>query len=747
MRHDPITPPPAPQADATIPNDAKTDHMTLLRYRVTHFRSVKDSGWLDLGKVTALVGVNESGKTNLLLPLWKLNPVADGGLDPVSDYPKTLFGEIRSAPETYRFILAEFETGPLADQIAELARIPAQAARRVTVGRLYDGSFTVEFPDHDRQWQGDAGRVSTRIHAARTQIEAADGPESQLELRKTALRTLDIMLTELEPDATLTGTTMMRLRNRVAALIPEDPPAVSSVVAELRSLRRDLGTWMAEILAPDPGQIDEVRAAVLSRLPGFVYYSSWGNLDSEIYLPHLVENMARADLGTKELAKARTLQMLFGFVGLEPTEILELGRDFREIREEAERRLAQEKAERGWMERLVHRLRRVEPELDPQLMAEIAEAKRTRSILLQSAGMRLGDRFGAWWRVRDCRFRFEADGNNFRIWVSDSERPQEVELEERSTGLQWFLSFFLVFLHESAGLHRNAVLLLDEPGLSLHPLAQRDLSTFFDEISKAHQIVYTAHSPFLVDADRLDRARKVFVDKDGSTRVTSDLCAPERGAGEGGAAYAVRSAVNMAVAEASFGGADAVLVPTVAEQVYLSVMKTLLVAAGEFAPAREILFAPAGNPDVGRRMAEILTGRNEGPPVVLHDDSFDGGTVVSSGRTLRLSDIVDGPCATIEDLMPPEPLARIVDRLERRPETMLSDTLGKGAPFVLGVETWASAADVTLAADWRLDLARRMRDHLLARGPDAVPAEIRQRWQSVMTACLATDGATRGAEK
>jgi predicted ATPase len=44
--------------------------------------------------------------------------------------------------------------------------------------------------------------------------------------------------------------------------------------------------------------------------------------------------------------------------------------------------------------------------------------------------------------------------------------------------LQWFLSFYLVFLVESVGTHQGAVLLLDEPGLSLHPLAQRDLSGF-----------------------------------------------------------------------------------------------------------------------------------------------------------------------------------------------------------------------------------------------------------------------------
>ncbi|MEI4233789.1 hypothetical protein [Roseovarius sp. D22-M7] len=52
--------------------------------------------------------------------------------------------EIGTAPGTYRFILAEFDTGPLADDISALAGIPAPAARRVAFGRLYDGSYTVE---------------------------------------------------------------------------------------------------------------------------------------------------------------------------------------------------------------------------------------------------------------------------------------------------------------------------------------------------------------------------------------------------------------------------------------------------------------------------------------------------------------------------------------------------------------------------------------------------------------------------
>ena len=51
--------------------------MLLVKFRVTEFRSVQDSGWIDAEQITALIGTNESGKTNIMLPLWKLNPAAE----------------------------------------------------------------------------------------------------------------------------------------------------------------------------------------------------------------------------------------------------------------------------------------------------------------------------------------------------------------------------------------------------------------------------------------------------------------------------------------------------------------------------------------------------------------------------------------------------------------------------------------------------------------------------------------------
>lgn len=122
---------------------------------------------------------------------------------------------------------------------------------------------------------------------------------------------------------------------------------------------------------------------------------------------------------------------------------------------------------------------------------EKAEKKKERDILLQSASSKLTRDFRDWWSQGNYTFDFSADGKHFRIWVADEIRPEErIVLENRSTGLQWFLSFYLVFLVESQDSHSGAILLLDEAGLALHPLAQKDLSAFFNNLSKTNQIKY-----------------------------------------------------------------------------------------------------------------------------------------------------------------------------------------------------------------------------------------------------------------
>lgn len=121
--------------------------MKLTRYKVKNFKSVKDSGWIECSDVTTLVGINEAGKSNLLLALWKLNPVSGGEIDILKDAPVSELTYIRKNPSETDFIIAEFELcGKDNDTIREKLGQEISEIRKVVVTRYYDGSYLIEFP-------------------------------------------------------------------------------------------------------------------------------------------------------------------------------------------------------------------------------------------------------------------------------------------------------------------------------------------------------------------------------------------------------------------------------------------------------------------------------------------------------------------------------------------------------------------------------------------------------------------------
>ena len=699
--------------------------MKLTKFKVTNFRSAIDSGWIEVDGVTALIGVNESGKTNLLLPLWKLNPARDGEIQPTSDYPKAMFGDIRAHPGNYAFIIAEFETGSSAVDLAREAGISVEEANCVRITRDYENRFLVEFPNYTQQTSAETASIGDLLTETIEKLEKADALKQETELKAALIEGLGNAKQSLPDVDVLSAQQLISTRNDVSKLLPAEPAKTSVIVPIVKQIVDKFVSMIATIEAPAPGAREGVIHAALAAIPKFVYYSNYGNLDSEIYLPHVVENLKRDDLGAKEAAKARTLRVLFQFVGLEPQEILELGRDFVDPNNPAR-----------------------EPTEDE--VKEIAEKKRERSILLQSASTKLTQKFKEWWKQGDYRFRFEADGNHFRIWVSDDRRPQEIELENRSTGLQWFLSFYIVFLVESIGEHKKAMLLLDEPGMSLHPLAQRDLSAFFENLSKTNQLIYTSHSPFLVDADRLERARKVYVADDGSTRATPDLRHSEGGDTQAGAAYAVHSALNLSVAESLLIGCQPVIVEGASDQFYLTTIKALLISGKKIAPTRELVFPPSGGTKTARVVASILTGRDEKLPVMLLDADGPGKRMakeLSNGlyadakeKVISVGDFVEFDEAEIEDLFPSKFLADEMDRMEREPEIRLADVIKEGRPFVGQVETWAKEQSVTLQKHWKVELAKRAKQRALAIGLEQFEADTIDGWVKLFTAFAEKDG-------
>lgn len=664
--------------------------------------------------MTALIGTNESGKTNLLVPLWKLNPAQEGDINPLADYPRKRYTEIRAMQKKPKFIEANFElSDSLASKIADLTGASVDEVQTASVTRDFEGHYAVSFPDDTAVTHVPTEETLQIIQTCRINIEAEAPRNTEKTLKINMLSALEKAENQATKETrgldkqqlesilkSLKGVNLSRAI-RSSKIVPPFKEAIEQIQSLVDTFR------------PKPSENAAARQLVLDNLPSFVYYSNYGNLDSEIYLPHVIDNLKRSGLGTKEEARTRTLRVLFEFVKLKPEEIHELGRDFSQTSGQP---------------------------TEDQLQ-KIADNKRERTILLQSASTDLTQKFRNWWRQGNYNFDFQADGDHFRIWVSDDKRPERIELEGRSTGLQWFLSFYLVFLVESANAHADAILLLDEPGLSLHPIAQRDLSNFFENLSNTNQILYTTHSPFMVDPDHLDRVKAVYVDDQGASSVSSDLRAGQGRSEQSQSIYPVHAALGLTVSDILFLGCQKIIVEGTSDQIYLSAIKNYLIGKGLITPKQEILFLPAGGVKGVGAVVSIVAGKDELYPYVLLDSDRSGQQFAKQlsssayktfeNRIIQTKDICGLENSEIEDLLPPPFLADMITRYFRKQPTEedFSELVEVGQPIVPQVEQYAKENALELELGWKVEVAKAAKARLTpTKSINGMNETIEQQW-------------------
>lgn len=159
----------------------------------------------------------------------------------------------------------------------------------------------------------------------------------------------------------------------------------------------------------------------------------------------------------------------------------------------------------------------------------------TRKAELQAASADLSYQVMKYWKQNPAlSVRFdtdmpivnrEPDGREVRhrvlkIELHDSRHEVDTNFSTRSAGFQWFFSFLAAFSIYQDSTDR-VVVLLDEPGLSLHGEAQRDfLRYIFDELGARQQVLYTTHSQHMLDPSRYETMRAVH---DRATRENPEL--------------------------------------------------------------------------------------------------------------------------------------------------------------------------------------------------------------------------------
>lgn len=588
--------------------------MKLKSFRVSNFRSVHDSGWINCDDVTTLVGINESGKSNILLALWKLRPVRGGKIDVLHDLPVSQLSNLRYKIDETIFIEAIFELESSVEDINDEFSVRFTKEEQLYLGRYYNGKYTYHFVDENSQ---------KYIDKLKKEKKKANG---------------------------------------------EVQPGVSD---------------------------DDILKVLFRHVPTFVYYSNYGNLTSRIYLPNAVkwlrgENVTGFD---QKEDQVRTIRVLFDYVNLKPEEILELGQDAVDIARK-----------RGGNQT---------PTAEDVQKAK--EDKEQRSLLLQSASSKLTQEFRQWWKQGEYKFRFSADGDYFYIWVSDDKRVEEVDLELRSTGLQWFLSFYLVFLMECRDKHKDSVLLLDEAGLTLHPIAQKDLASFFNKLAEENQLINTTHSPFIIDPANIDRCRVVYTDANGGTVVSDNLRENSGNVGEK-SVYAVHAALGLTVSDVMLQGCQVVVVEGVSDQFYLSAIKNVLIRERCYAPKREIVFAPAGGVRGVGGIASLISAKaNELPMVILDSDKSgrDFKNKLESGlykdcrnRIIMADDITEKQQSEIEDFIPYNLIERAVEKLLGVQDEEDEFEPEEDKPIIPQIDEFASQRKIALTKGWKVEVAR-----------------------------------------
>lgn len=259
-------------------------------------------------------------------------------------------------------------------------------------------------------------------------------------------------------------------------------------------------------------------------------------------------------------------------------------------------------------------------------------------------------------------------GTVAEIRIKNNNHKATLPLSERSAGFIWFFSFLAQFkqLKKTAG-NANAIVLLDEPGLTLHGKAQGDLLRYIVErLLPDHQVIFTTHSPFMVPMDRLADVRiveDVIIEKPGKrpevkgTKVRSDVL--EVG---DDTLFPLQGALGYEVTQSLFIGANTWLVEGPSDILYLQVLSQALSKRRRVGIDPRWTLCPSGGIDKIAPFVRLFGG-NRINVAVLSDiasgdktkiENLKKADILKAGHFYTCADFCGQTEADVEDLFDPD---------------------------------------------------------------------------------------------
>lgn len=200
------------------------------------------------------------------------------------------------------------------------------------------------------------------------------------------------------------------------------------------------------------------------------------------------------------------------------------------------------------------------------------------------------------------------------IRVKSQRHKITLPLDRRSKGFNWFFSFIVWFSRIQSDKKSDYILLLDEPGLNLHASAQADLLKFFNDLSKKYQIIYTTHSPFMVESAHLNRIRTCLETNSGS--VISDSIQEK----DPNTLFPLQAALGYDIAQNLFISKKNLLVEGPADLIYLTFFSGILQSERRNHLRDDVTVVPVGGLDKVTTFISLLRGSKLGVACLL--DTF-----------------------------------------------------------------------------------------------------------------------------
>lgn len=407
--------------------------------------------------VTCLVGKNESGKTTILKALHRLKPA--NGDDAEFDLT-TEYPRWRLAADRRKRSNLD-QTRPIS------AEFSLDDADRAALENVYG----VPIPDAAicRATRSYANKPTVSLTATLGTVATKAGQTAKV---------IDEDLQKLDTSASL------------AELVVSAKTLAKEHREQGESARaKTLTTFTTEVekyecLLKVGSVTQEQINALWARVPSFFYFSNYDTLPGETNLTELAQKI---DAKTELSARERTVVSLLAHAGEAPKDFLDDNYDSRK---------AELQSASIDLSRRVFKYWKQNPDL-----AVIFDTD-NRVVAQQPNGNHIANRF-------------------LKIELRDGRHGDvETNFDTRSTGFQWFFSFFAAF-SEYQDSDEAVIVLLDEPGTSLHGDAQHEFVDYiYSELGASKQTIYTTHSQHMVDPARYEKLRAVH---DRATRDNPDL--------------------------------------------------------------------------------------------------------------------------------------------------------------------------------------------------------------------------------